>query len=76
MGNLLCSCVEVHEVIKLPFGVVSGIDSGIGVLDGGAQCTSPRRTGGLMVWGFSSICFNGDFEFIHQRNIFDLCEKI
>jgi len=28
------SCAEVREVIEMPFGVVSGVASGIGVLDG------------------------------------------
>jgi len=34
MGTLLCSCVKMHEVIKLPFLVVSGVGSGICVIDG------------------------------------------
>jgi len=33
-GNLLHSCAKVHEAIELPFGEVSGVGSGIGVLVG------------------------------------------
>jgi len=29
MGPLLCSCVEVRELIELSFGVVSGVVPGI-----------------------------------------------
>jgi len=35
MGNLLYSCMEVHELIELSFGVVSVVGPGIGVLDEG-----------------------------------------
>jgi len=34
LGLLLHSCVEVRELIKLSFGMVSGVDPGIDVLDG------------------------------------------
>jgi len=34
MGTLLHSCVEVHELIKLSFGVLSGVCGGMSVLDG------------------------------------------
>ena len=30
-GDLLRSCVKMRDVIELPFGVVSVVDSGIGV---------------------------------------------
>ena len=30
----LCLCVQVREAIELPFGVLSGVGPGIGVLDG------------------------------------------
>ena len=33
-GTLLHSCVEVHELIELSFGVVSGVRQEVGVLDG------------------------------------------
>ena len=33
-GTLMCSCAEVHELIELSFGVVSGVDLGICILDG------------------------------------------
>jgi len=35
-GDLVHSCAEMHEPIELSFGVVSGIGSGIHVLDAGA----------------------------------------
>jgi len=31
---LLHSCIKVYKAIKLPFGAVSGVGRGIGVLDG------------------------------------------
>jgi len=34
MGTSLRSCVEVHTAIELSFGVVSGVDPGVHVLDG------------------------------------------
>jgi len=34
MGPLLHNCAEVHEPIKLSFGIVSVVSPGIGVLDG------------------------------------------
>jgi len=34
VGPSLRSCVEVHEPVELSFGEVSGVSSGIGVLDG------------------------------------------
>jgi len=34
MGMLLRSCAEVRESVKLSFGAVSGVTSGIHVLDG------------------------------------------
>jgi len=34
MGTLLCICVKVREAIELPFGVVSGVGTGIDVFDG------------------------------------------
>jgi len=32
-ADLLRSCVKMHETIEVPFGVLSGISPGIGVLD-------------------------------------------
>ena len=46
MGNLLSNCVKVCEAIELPFGVVSGVVSGIGVLDGNSHLLMGR------FWGF------------------------
>jgi len=34
VGTLRRICVKVREPIELPFGVVSGVGPGIGVLDG------------------------------------------
>jgi len=39
----MCSCVEVREPIELLFGVVSGVDLGIRVLDMGLG--APRARG-------------------------------
>jgi len=36
-GNLLHTCAEVHEPVKLSFGVVSGVGPGIDVLRGGPR---------------------------------------
>ena len=36
-GTLLRRCVEVRTVIKLSFGVVSGVGPGIHVLDGSSR---------------------------------------
>jgi len=29
MGTLWCSCAKVHEAIKLPFGMVSGVPQAV-----------------------------------------------
>ena len=34
MGTLLRTCAKVREAIEMPFGAVSGIGPGIGILDG------------------------------------------
>jgi len=34
MGTLLRGCVKEREAIELPFGVMSGVDPDIGILDG------------------------------------------
>jgi len=73
MGNLWRCCAKVRELIELSFGVVSGVSSGIGVLDG-VHVT--QREGevlevfhvGLLVWNLPLRC--------RQRNVFGLCEKI
>ena len=54
MGTLLCNCAEVHEPIKLSFGVVSGFGPGIGVLDGVDVLRGKRAVS----WGFSPIGFS------------------
>jgi len=57
MRTLLHTCVKVHEAIELSFGVVSGVGSGIGVLDGGLH--APRKRGGYGV--FSPYWFGWHF---------------
>jgi len=46
-GLLWHTCVKVPKAIKLPFGVVSGVGQGMGVLDMG-----PRLARGRGVLGF------------------------
>jgi len=43
MGTFLHSCVEVREPIELSSVVVSGVDTSIGVLDGGQRAASGRE---------------------------------
>jgi len=50
--RLLRRCVEVRTAIELSFGVVSGVDPGIHVLDG-----SPRAQGEEAVSGMVSDIF-------------------
>jgi len=66
MGTLLQSCLKVHEVIELPFGVVNGVDPGIGVLDGGPHFPQGRGSFGVL----RSIGFNGISEFICKREMY------
>ena len=47
MATLLHSCVEVHELIELSFGVVSVVSPGIGVLDGGRHAARGGGAGGF-----------------------------
>jgi len=70
MGTLLHSCVEVSELIKLLFGVVSVVDSGIDVLVGSTCC----KGGGFreVPWSFSPIRFNGT---LLSRTVLDSCVK-
>ena len=42
MGNLLRRCVEVRRAIELSFGVASGVDPGIHVLDEGPHASRGR----------------------------------
>ena len=45
MGTLLHSCVEFYELIKLSFGMVSGVGPGIDALDGGRNAAR-----GVGIW--------------------------
>jgi len=51
MGTSLHSCVEVHELIELSFGVMSGVAPVIDVLDG-VHITKGKGLFG----GFFGIC--------------------
>ena len=51
MWTLWRSHAKVREVIDLPFGVVSGVGPGTGVLDGGPGPPKGREV--LEVWEFS-----------------------
>jgi len=62
MGPLWRSCVEMHAVIELLLGEVSGVDLGIHALDGSA-CASRGRVDFEVVclhWpsGFNGVFFN------------------
>jgi len=50
MGTLLRSCAEMRELIKLSFGVVSGVGPGIDVLYG-----VHVAQGKGWIWGFALI---------------------
>ena len=66
-GTLLHSCVEVHEPIKLLFGMVSVVGPGIGVLDGVDMLQGER---GVLV-------FSGSFRpIVQQKCIRLVCEKL
>jgi len=71
MGTLLRSCVEVRELIELSFGIVSGVEPSIHVLDGGPHGLRVRVDFGVVCrrWpnGFNGVVFN--------RNAFDSCMR-
>jgi len=48
MGTLFHSCVEVHELIELLVGLLSGVGLDIRVLDGGSG--APREREGFEVF--------------------------
>jgi len=63
MGTLLRRCVEMRRAIELSCGVVSGVGSGIHVLDGvhvpqGEEAVSGVVSG--IVRHFRPILYNGD----------------
>jgi len=76
MGTLLRRCVEMRTVIELSFGVVSGVDPGIHVLDG-----SPRASRGLGCFWYGFCHFSASAPAIRLngqsdvRNVFDSCVK-
>jgi len=68
---LLCSCVEVRELIELSFVVVNGVGPGTDVRNGDAHGSSGRG-------GFVGVCPIGPCGFnalIFKRNVFDSCVK-
>jgi len=70
-GALLHSCVEVHELIELSFGVVKGVGPGINVWNG-----SPHGSRGRV--DFVVVCPhwpNGLNGLIFKINVFDSCVK-
>ena len=60
MGTLRRICAKVREPSELRFGVVRGVDRGIGVLDGGPRRARKRR-GFFMGKGVSSPIFTIGF---------------
>jgi len=52
MGTLLHRCVEVRKAIELWFGVVSGVDPGIHVLDGNPHASRGRFCFWHGLWHF------------------------
>jgi len=71
MGILLCSCAEVHEPIRVSFGEVSGLGSGIDVLGGGPRASRGRADFGVVCLHWPS----GVKGLFLKRNVFNVCEK-
>jgi len=73
-GDLLHSCAKLHELIELSFRVVSGVSSGMGVLDGVHMPQGEWEffLGGGWCW------FVSMYLLLHhwQRNVFGSCDKI
>jgi len=62
----------VSEAIELPFGVVSGVGPGMGVLDGGL---GPQEEGGDL--GVDVCLLEWDSPLRRrQRNVLGSCEKV
>jgi len=75
MGTLWRSRAKVHELIKLLFGVMSGVGPVIGVLYGGPHRHPQSEMGGI--GGFDGSLLVWDLPLRQrQRNVFGLCEKI
>jgi len=66
MGTLLCSCVEVRELINLLLRMMSRVGQEMGVSDE-SLCDTWRRGGfgSFFPFGLKGIFFN--------RNVFDFC---
>jgi len=67
METLLRSCAKVCELIELSFGMVSGVSTGIDVLDRGSMCKGKGSFTELF-----PIRFNGS---LLSRNVLDACMK-
>ena len=65
METLLRRCVKVRKAIELSFGMVSGVDPGIHVLDGGPRASRGRVCFNFLAW------FSAEFEFSRQCNPMD-----
>jgi len=55
MESLLHCCADVRKPIELSFGVVSVVDPGIGVLDGGRRAVRGRRGSGGFEFSFPLV---------------------
>ena len=77
MGNLLRRCVEVHTAIELSFGMVSGLGSGILVLDGSPRASKGRGYFWHGFWHFSAFS-PYSFQWGNDVLIADrlMCEKL
>ena len=65
------NCAELHAAIKLSFGMMSGVNPGIFVLDGGPCASREGMDFGVICLHWPSG-FNGVF---CNRNVFDSCVK-
>jgi len=76
MGPLLHRCTEVHEPIKLSFGMVSGVGPGIDVLDG-VLVHMPQGEGAVsgVFRHLHPIRLNGKNTYCSLINVFDSCVK-
>jgi len=72
MGTLLCSCAEVHKLIELSFGVVSGVGPGIHVLDGGSCVPKGRGCFGDFS-AFAPIDLNGQSDVFFCTEMYSTC---
>jgi len=72
MGPLSHSCVEVHELIELSFGVVKLVGPGIDVKNGSPHSSRERVDFVVVVCPHWPNGLNG---LIFKINVFDSCMK-